>query len=48
MTRRFPDMRRTRNHWSTGDAIAAGIGFIIALLVLLGSAAVLASVVPMT
>jgi hypothetical protein len=40
MTRRFPDMRRTRNHRSTGDAIAAGIGFIFALLVLLGSAAV--------
>lgn len=35
MSRRWPDMRMTRDQWSTGDAIAAGVGFIIAIILLL-------------
>jgi hypothetical protein len=39
MTRRFPDMRITHDQWSTGDAIAAGIGFIVALIGIVGMVA---------
>ena len=42
MTRRWPDMRITRDQWSTGDAIAAGVGFLLAILTLLGGVALLA------
>lgn len=42
MTRRWPDMRITHNQWSTGDAIAAGVGFIVAILLLLLAIALIA------
>lgn len=40
MSRRFPDMRLTRDHWSAGDAIAAGVAFMGGLFGLLAAVAV--------
>ena len=45
MTRRFPDMRITQDQWSTGDAIAAGVMFILGMVCLVALVAFLATVV---
>ncbi len=42
MSRRFPDMRLTRERWTDGEAIAAGVGFLVAILTLLGAIALFA------
>lgn len=42
MSRIWPDMRLTRDRWTTGDAIAAGVSFIVAILLLLMAIAVFA------
>lgn len=34
--RRSPSLRITHEHWSTGDAVAAGIGFLLGVLGLMG------------
>lgn len=42
MSRRWPDMRLTRDQWSTGDAIVAGVTFLLGILFLLMAIAIFA------
>jgi hypothetical protein len=42
MSRRWPDMRITRDRWTDGDAIAAGVFYIVAILTVLIGIAVFA------
>ncbi len=42
MSRRWPDMRLTHDQWSTGDAIVAGISFLLGILFLLLAIALIA------
>lgn len=42
MSRIWPDMRLTRDRWTTGDAIAAGVSYIVGILLLLMAIAVFA------
>ena len=41
----FPDMRSAHDQWSTGDAIAAGVLFVVALIGVIGMIALLAHTV---
>lgn len=40
--RRHPDMRLTHDQWSTGDAVAAGIMFLVGLIAIVGAISLLA------
>lgn len=45
MSRRWPDMRMTRERWTDGEAISAGVAFIVGLLFILLGIALLAPIV---
>lgn len=42
MSRRWPDMRLARDRWTDGEAIAAGVAYIIGIITLLGAIALFA------
>lgn len=46
MSRRFPDMRITRDQWSTGDAIAAGVAYVVGLVGVILAIALFAAILP--